>query len=529
MRSRAVSAVLVTLLCLGLPLIALGDFRPDPNPTGGNLAPEGATKVQMLREAIVLEVQSTGSSSLSPDVAAVTGDFAFKNQGQANEQMRVLFPVASEYSRFYVGRDLRVWVDGREVITKEVKKRDSNGTMYTWRGFTASFPPAREVHLTVKYLTDPLNFNFNVNSANPPTAFGNFAYTFATGAAWFGKIGAIDLTVRLPYTVTKENFAANMYRLFSEYQTSPVIPQYRGNEAHWRWENVEPTDLSVLEMTTPATWLWRDVLETRTKLARVPTDLSANQTLIRLMATLYGSQNRELGGVDLDKLLDICRQGFKRLPKSLELRFLCFNSLPAMFFKNEYGSEGDPVLDAMLDILGEINQIDPYNLQAEALYANLSQSTPYNWQTLPATPPRAGSLGASAQLSPAQTVASLAQSAQLRPSQTKGCAAMLLKLKPNPGYEARFQPERSYAYTAPTAPFNVTKASLERAIASFGRTWISPLWGTDEWFLDSQKEEWAMSVRFFANLDGSRRYAVAVRDGTVGRTVCFLTYLRQKP
>lgn len=38
-----------------------------------------------------------------------------------------------------------------------------------------------------------------------------------------------------------------------------------------------------------------------------------------------------------------------------------------------------------------------------------------------------------------------------------------------------------------------------------------------------------MSVRFFANLDGSRRYAVAVRDGAVGRNVCFLTYLRQKP
>lgn len=473
MRSRAVSTVLVTLLCLGLPFMALGDFSPDPNPTGGSLTPEGATKVQMLREAIVLEVQSTGSSRLSPDVAAVAGDFVFKNQGQANEQMRVLFPVGSEDSRFYVGRDLRVWVDGREVITKEVKKRDSNGLMYTWRGFTASFPVAREVRLKVKYLTDPLNFDFDVKSAGSPPPFGNFAYTFATGATWLGKIGKIDLTVRLPYAVTKENFEANTSRLFTEYEKGPVMPQYRGNEAYWQWENVEPKDISALEMTTPATWLWRDVLETRARLARAPADLSANQTLIRVMTTLYGAQNDALGGDYLDELLNTCRQSFKRMPKSLELRFLCVNSLPRLFDKHEAGFEGDPVMDAMLRILGEINQIDPYNAQAESLYAKIPGD--WSWQTLPAVSPRVGSAGANQQLSAAQTVAAVATGTKLRSGNAQVCVAMLEELKPNPSIDSAFKPEKAYAFTALDGSFVTVKTRLERALSSFGRTWISPL------------------------------------------------------
>ncbi len=495
--------------------------------------PEGSTKVQMLHETIKLEVKATGSSHLSPDVALVTGDFVFKNQGKKDELMQVLFPSASERSRFYVGRQFRVWLDGKEIPSKEIKKSETDGVMYTWRAFTARFGLGREVKVRVKYLTDSLNFDFDARGSVPPSAVNDFMYTFATGAAWFGKIGAVDLIVKLPYAASSENLLVNAETVFD--QKAPV--RYQGNEAHWHWNNVEPSSGSDLEFETPAVWLWKAILETEQRLRVAPKDLTANQTLIQLWAEWYITRNNSFGESDLNGLLKTCRQAFARLPTALGLRFLCVKLLPGLYGKHEAGYEGDEVTIEILKLLEEINRLDPYNRDAEEIYAHMdklgyeaSGGTGWSWVTLPASSPRAGSAGANPKLSAQQTIATLAQSATLRSSDTKACIAMLGKLKPEPSFEYVFQPEQAYAFTAPNAPAKTVKASLERALAQFGRSWISPLWGTDSWFPIDGNDEWAMSVRFFANLDGSRRYAVAVRiNPERERTVCFLTYLRRKP
>jgi hypothetical protein len=530
MSTRALAVMVLIVLYSSL---ALADFRPDPNPAGQTLMPEGSTKVQMLRETIKLEVQATGSSHLSPDMAVVTGDFVFRNQGKKDEQMQVLFPSASDQSRFYVGRQFRVWLDGKEIGSKEIKKSETNGVMYTWRAFTGRFPVGREVRVQVKYLTDSLNFSFDRQDATPPSSLSDFMYTFATGAAWFDKIGSVDLTVRLPYKVSSENLLANADRVFDQ----KVSVRYQGNEASWHWNNVEPTSSSYIEVETPATWLWKAILDARERVRVVPQDVAANQTLIRLWAEWYVTRNQQLGDGDADGLLKTCRQAFERLPKEIGLRFLCVKLLPGLYGKHEAGFEGDPVVTAMLKLLGEINQINPYNQDAEEIYAHLdtlgyeaSGGTDWSWTTLPANAPRAGSAGANPNLTAEQTITTLAQSAKLRSSDTKGCAGMLTKLKPNPSIEYVFRPEQAYAFTAPDAPANTTKASLEQALNQFGRSWISPLWGTDSWFPINGNDQWEMSIRFFANLDGSRRYAVAVRvNPKQERTVCFLTYLRTKP
>ncbi len=508
--------VLTLLIVLWLPR-AFADSRPDPNPAGSVLQPEGQTKVQMLRERVVLEVKPATTKPKSVDVAQVTADFYFKNQGKLAERMRVLFPVQSDdISNFYVGRNLRVWVNGAPVKTEDVKKRDGDH-VYAWKGFRVSFPLGKEVAVRVQYDTYSLGLDETLNS---------FGYTFATGAAWFGKIGLIDLVVRLPFPTSRDNVWGSPP--FAEYKDRPVHPQYVRNEVRWQWKNVEPEEYSYLELQTIPIWIWKSVLKARADVAATPQDVNAHLRLIEATASLnhWGYSIYPTDEYHDPRLERVCSNAFKLFPTELPLRFRCIQLTENEFVKDGV-VETDPGIQFILRTLKDISTLSPFNPRAETLYGALRYDQ--EWMTLPLTPPITGSQGSNPNLTPEQTVSDIAGKAGLQAISTASCDAVLkeprLRIYGDRGGDPfpEFKPEHGYSVSA-SEPLgdnlNAWKSRLEVALNDFGRSWISPVWGD----LDEAK---SWQVRWFSNLDGSRRYATAIRTNRQQSVlVCFKTFLR---
>ncbi len=508
------------LLLFAVSIQAFSDARPDPNPAGSVLAPEGATKVQMVRERVLFEIQPATTKPKSPDVARVTADFYFRNRGTVAEQMQVLFPIASDsFDRFYTGKNLKVWIDGTETPTTVLKKRDTNAE-YTWKAFNASFPLEREVFIRVQYDT----YSLGLNTYNDAQFLNSFGYTFATGAPWYGKIENIELVLQMPYKISRENTWAE--DLFGQKNK----PTYLGNQAIWNWQNIEPLENSYLEFQTVPIWLWNSYLTAQAEVRQKPKNIQAHRTLIQLILQMnyWGYSISQIEGYHDIRLEQACLKVFKEFPTDMNIRLFCIEKAQEQISRDGV-SESNPEMQFALRTFAEIQKIAPYNAVAEKAYTTMQNVYEQSWMTLPLQPPRPNSRGASKTITAAETVKTIAQYAALKPQATKICNDLLIQKREDfsrldiyigDGVSYQYKLEKNFAFTnSKKQNLNAWKAILEQALTQFGRYWNTPMWGADN--------QW--QLRWFANLDGSRRYAVGLKilpNKTVA--VCMQTYLRSK-
>ena len=271
----------VRTVCLGLCLAGLlvgqparADIAPPEPPPGSNLGPGvETTQVQMVWEKVVLEVLALQSAKveLAGDIAAakVTATFSMRNQGSAEEQMAVRFPLANPSGSgdgtlrgFPEIQGVKVTLDQQLVATRRVTTTNPYDSQYPpvgWAVFDATFPPGKDVLVEVSYTLSPQGY----------LPFGTFHYILDTGAGWKGPIGVVDLAVRLPYEASTENLLLDK----DFWPRSTPGGQIVGNEIRWHYENLEPTVEKMREITGEGDaafevsvvlpTYWRDILKGR--------------------------------------------------------------------------------------------------------------------------------------------------------------------------------------------------------------------------------------------------------------------------
>jgi hypothetical protein len=98
--------------------------------------------------------------------------------------------------------------------------------------------------------------------------FETFRYILETGAGWKDAIGSADITVQLPYPVSQKNIRAGAEWSHSTYPQ----PTFNGYEAHWHFDNLEPTAINDIEFTIVTPSLWKQVLNESANVTLNPND-----------------------------------------------------------------------------------------------------------------------------------------------------------------------------------------------------------------------------------------------------------------
>lgn len=268
-------AVLLTMLVLSLslPLPARADVAPPEAPPGANIVPgSSTTQVRMLAETVTLTVSAQPSSRFIGE-AQTEADFTMRNLGTETEKMQARFPLTfwNNYDNGFGDspeiQDIRIAVDGVDAPTRRIDATDTwpgreiAFSRTPWAGFDVTFPPGKDVHITVKYTTAGYGYE----------PYFALRYILQTGAGWNGTIGAADIIVNLPYPALTENVLIDQTTITGYADTTPGA-QLVGNQVRWHFEDFEPTweDNITLALVLPSYWL--KIQDWRARTQKTPTD-----------------------------------------------------------------------------------------------------------------------------------------------------------------------------------------------------------------------------------------------------------------
>jgi tetratricopeptide (TPR) repeat protein len=283
------------------------------NPPGGDISPEGGTLVQMVAEQVIIDFRQS-----TDDSAKVTAWFLFHNTGNADEHLKVRFPLNGDpqfngTAEGYIPliKDFTALINGQQLITRVVKEDDpnaplfflANSTVMYWSVFDVDFPIGKDVKLTVKYTLQPTE----------ETSHAYISYILATGAGWKGPIGKADVVLRFPYILNNynlrdfNNFNTNNY--FTSNSKSIRSTNIIENELWLHWEGLEPTDLDNIYVPVVQPHLWQVILQGRIQAIGSPDDASVWLALARA----YASAGQERRGMfDNEQLCQAFIKAFER-------------------------------------------------------------------------------------------------------------------------------------------------------------------------------------------------------------------------
>src|SRR5689334_22132013 len=231
--------ILALFACVALPIPARADIAPPEQPPGASIVPGVEfTQVRMLAESVYLTVLSTPLPQYLGQ-AKTEAIFLMRNLGTAQERMQVRFPLtfwnnsSDGFGRYPEIRDIQILVNGSIVATQRIDANftsPAGGVAYRqapWAAFDVTFPPGRDVIITVKYTTNGYGY----------APYFALRYILETGAGWSGTIGTAEVTVKLPYEANPKNVLLDEHTGFS--QTGPGA-QFAGKEVRWHFEDLEP-------------------------------------------------------------------------------------------------------------------------------------------------------------------------------------------------------------------------------------------------------------------------------------------------
>ena len=278
--------ILIFTLCVLISLMSVqtakADVAPPPDPRLGGAVPYQPlkTNVQMMSETVFIEIlPSPPADAEKPKQVRVNASFTMRNQGQAEEQMQVIFPLSSlenpyadpaQYqmdSSSFVAK-----VDGKIVPITEIttpaevsafidKENSQSGYFHVkWAAFDVTFPVQQDVLLEVQYDM----FDWYQMSGFQTFGLDGIAYILETGAGWYGNILSADIILHFPYPASDEVISyANPGYVFS------------GNEMRWEYRDFEPTRDDNLEVGLFRVDVWQTILKLRARVKQNPKDADA--------------------------------------------------------------------------------------------------------------------------------------------------------------------------------------------------------------------------------------------------------------
>ncbi len=306
---RRIVMLIVLVLMFSIPSPALADIAPPAQPPGSNPQPGSTTtQVRMQAENVLIEVQaSTPSKSLGQ--AHVTASFTMHNDGAQPETMAVRFPVSASDGFFNYPqiRDFQVKVNGKTAATQDITGEDPYGgnEPVPWKEFNAAFPAGQDTAIQVTYTLE----------AAGDYPFVWFKYVFSTGAGWKDSIGSADLTVRFPYAVNEQNV---LFSSSPNYTMTSPGGQISGNEIHWHYADLEPTQADNFEIDLAAPAAWQDLLAKKALAEQNPNDGEAwgqlGKAYKQLTVSPRGKGFRLNGDLDpvAQELYQLSRQAYEK-------------------------------------------------------------------------------------------------------------------------------------------------------------------------------------------------------------------------
>jgi hypothetical protein len=252
-RRKLCISILFTIIISTNLLLSQGNVKADMAPPMdapvGNLGPYQyqKTNVKMLEERVQIELTDSEFGEDSSKVV-VNANFVFRNLGRDDEKMEAIFPFTdinncyNDYFYEVYKPAFKVSIDGKPIQTTEISTPSQVGETcnpVNWGKFEIDFPSKMNVSVDINYT---MNESYRGQRWNSPKK--SIYYLLETGAGWFGNIGQAEIILIFPYEITKENV------------TLPPGYIIQGNQAHWHWENLEPTkyDNLIIKFIEPPTW-----------------------------------------------------------------------------------------------------------------------------------------------------------------------------------------------------------------------------------------------------------------------------------
>jgi tetratricopeptide (TPR) repeat protein len=265
--------LLSLVILLAFPSAVRADVAPPERPPGSNPQPgDGTTRVRMLAETVLIEVQPGAPAGILGQ-ARVTTDFTMRNLSGEIESMAARFPIGASDGFSAVNKlsDLQIRVDGRSVPTRPITGEDPywGSEPVPWVEFDVTFPPGEDVQIQVRYTLE----------ASGEYPFAWFKYILSTGAGWQDSIGSADIIVRLPYETSLQNVLMDAAQGY--FSTSPD-GRISGKEIRWHYDQLEPTTQDNFEIELIMPSAWEQVLAERRNVEQNPGDGEAWGRLGRL-------------------------------------------------------------------------------------------------------------------------------------------------------------------------------------------------------------------------------------------------------
>jgi tetratricopeptide (TPR) repeat protein len=269
--------ILVLLTSLLTPITARADMAPPQLPPGTNIVPGTIpTQVRMVAETVTLTVSAKPSADYLGQ-AATEAVFTMRNLGTQTETMEARFPLtfwnneSDGYLKYPEIPDIRILVDGKPTATHRinVEYTPEQGMPYhptPWAAFSVTFPPGKDVIVTVKYTSNG-DYVQTDDNTNP---YFSLRYILETGAGWKDTIGSADIIVKLPYEANTKNVL-----LIDAYGYAPPTSanaKLTGNEIRWHFDNLEPTADDNIRITLVQASTWQKVLDKSAYLQTHPND-----------------------------------------------------------------------------------------------------------------------------------------------------------------------------------------------------------------------------------------------------------------
>jgi len=381
---KTAAFILTMLLLMILSTPTHADVAPPNPPPGSNINPSQDTKVQMVAENVLMVVKEVSTDVY---VIEVTADFAMKNLGETDEQMRVRFPLENAMGwggdNYPVARYFKASVNQTSVPTEFVTETylDDSFSPADWAVFDVNFPVGQVVNIRVSYTTD-LQDGFGVGD---PDSFTEIQYFLGTGAGWYQSIGTVAITLRLPYTVCPATIDA----YWPDHDNAHISEI--GHEIRWHWQNYEPNPREIIGVTIIHPNYWREILDME---ARIGIDPGNVDLAIELSNKYKRASFTKLGNPpgQLSHLAEITiQQALVLHPDDIRLHLELLEMYYDWYLWDYYYMSDDTSLENSKQLLnyemGVVLALDPTNQRIHEIQAEIANAKEEDrWSVLYPTP-----------------------------------------------------------------------------------------------------------------------------------------------